>query len=653
MSASNQPDPFIRVTQTENNTGLSFTSTPPLTTGMHRIGHSDVADGTQVDYSVHRTGPTESLVNPNSMHRTGPTESLVSQNSMHRTGPTESQTRTVDLEQNHIIHSQVPGQSIPVGSALGTAGTGGLSGPVVGSSQLGYGQNYVPFQSVSTPQAQGVNVAQLAAMQSMFMQSLGQFGLLPQGTAPVQTTRPVASDIDRSNESSYSNTQSTSHTYDDQMDIDQEYLSDTDPHHPQVGGSERVWDSAKVNAYRKAVELTFETLTDELAYSDAESDDSYTSIGETKSKDTRPRELFFPMSNRAGYDLSKTFKQVKRGIDVRVSRASKNSVATPVGIFPGPPCVPNREYSFKTYHIHASNWQHADRIRGPEAGTKSGKDRNKQPITGLEPPSPQVPDQAVLKWEKPANTMELNPSATVRMDRAIRSHMGLANSFKFMQKATHKHIAEAKSMLDEVMLEYDTNKIAEKMRDISERVEHALTLSEQLKRLANDNMSLASDQMVLWTLLQRDKWLVQLPKEVSFETQAELRTSDFGDGKLFPPELLAKAAEEIRSRRKETVDEAAHKRDAAYLLSDAPRAKKQKANPPYQNPYYKGGRGKPKVKGNSPKSVPAAAAGSAAQTATDGFRPNSEARGQPNNRGYRGRGSRGSYRGRGARGQRR
>ena len=523
-------------------------------------------------------------------------------------------------------------QQIPLFAANSSFGNNfGAFGPQPGfqqvQTQMGpQAQNPYVNQGMATPHLQsGLDPTMQNAMQNMFMQFLqSNSNIGAQNVTPSHSsTHPTAYSAN-----SYESVQANSSTVhpstfhgSEQMEIESEvtqeegYISDPGFSVPQVGGSEPVVNE---NSYRKAMSLAFDTLPLELEQSDMVSDDSYTSVGEVKSKEAKPQDLFFPLANRAGYELSKTFSQVKAGIQLRVSKAG--NLKTPVGIFPGPPKVPNRDYTNKTYHIHGCAWQHADKLRSSASWDKS-KDKAKQPLTGLEPPPTYIPDQAILEWKSPPSSVTLNGPAAMRMDRAIRAHMGVANSTKFMDKASFTHITEAKGLMDALLLEDVPKVIEQKMAKLSRCIDNAHQLGEQLSRLADDNLTLATDQMVLWTMLQRDKWLSQLPKEVSMETLMELRTSDFPEGKLFPPLLVAKAADEVRSRQKEAITKAAHKRDADYLAAGASAPKKQKfqssTGPVYSNPYRgKGGRGRGKTP-NFPKSVAAAAAGSADQIATD------------------------------------
>ena len=508
----------------------------------------------------------------------------------------------------------------------------------------------VPFQGVNTPQVQA-QLNQWAL--GNFFNSLNQFGLMqpqPQPQTGLETTpaQNSANSVHNTSQGAATTSYNVEHMDVDTVSQSQEYFSDTGDGTPQVGGSERVGETAHENSYRKAVALTFATLPDELGLSDAESDDSYASIGEVKDR-TKTRDLYFPLANKAGYLLSKTFEQVKSGIRARAAKTG-SSLTSPVGIFPGPPSVPNKEYTYKTYHIHGNEWQHADKIRSYQA---QARDKTKQPLTGLSPPSAHVPDQSVLEWKMPQTPMSLNPSASVRMDRAVRSHVGVANSCKYIEKATFKHITEAKGLVDAALLCDLPQELQDRMSAISASIDKVHLLGEQLQRFSNDNLAIATDQMVLWTLLQRDKWLSQLPKEVSFETLLELRTADFSEGNLFPADLVAKAADEVRTRQKETITKAAHKRDAQFLASDkeAPKPKKPKNSKSsynqssYTNPYRgrgnRGNRGSNNV-ATGQRSVPAAAAGSAAQTATDASstrgRGNRPYRGNNPYRGYKGRG---------------
>ena len=609
------------------------------------------------------------LGNPNadSRHLNGPGVSRHSNFSFeeHRSGLSHV---TLPLHQHGFPHSEPHSNTFSSSYRVTSRPSGPAQVRIVGNhSQVqGYtGADAHPTISVppnpSTNQASAVfNAAQLATMQNLFLQSLNQVGLgslqginrtLPLTTQSLPVPPQRYSHDQPQTDRRYDETYQSSFASQDDMeveDVDQEegYISDSETRNPQRGGSEVVGEGYE-NAYRTAMSLAFHTLPLELDQSDVESEDSYTSIGDKKPKATKQRDLFFPLANRASYEFSKTFTQIKKGIENRSLKGGA-SVKSPVGIFPGPPAVPNREYMLKTYHVFGKKWQHADKLTA-SFSTDRARGRFKQPLTGLLPPSLHNPDQETLQWDTPSTEMVLNPPAASRMDRAIRAHLGVANSFKFMEKASMEHLDEAKKLIDDIRLASDEQVVQKKMGELFEKVENTHLLGEQLSRLADDNLNISTDQMVLWTILQRDKWLSQLPKEVSFETLTELRTADFLEGKLFPQSLISKAADEVRCRQKEVVNRAAQKRDAQYLASSHDhKPKKAKVDKPsYSNPYrgYRG-RGGNHQQGKS-KPLPAAAAGSAAQFATD-VTPNVPAY---TGRG-RGRASRGPYRGnRGNRGR--
>ena len=315
----------------------------------------------------------------------------------------------------------------------------------------------------------------------------------------------------------------------------------------------------------------FESLPSELAESDIESDDSYKSVGAKPKSNKKMKNLYFPISNRGAHYLSSTFDQYRAGIQYK-NMTGGVTTSTPVGIFPGPPKVPNRGYAYQTYFIHDFPWQHGGFIKRSDSNNNSskytpkGEKTNVRPITGLTPPNPSIPQQSSLKWKRPSTDMHLNSAATIRVDRGFRAHLGLSNSLKYFEKATNANLHEAKVAIDEILLTGDVSQeLGEQLSNLSEHINKAHTIGEQLDRIANDNLSLATDQFCLWTMLERDKWLAQLPKDVSMETLTQLRTSDFHDGTLFPHEQVVSAAEEIKSRMKEEVDQAAHIRDAAFL----------------------------------------------------------------------------------------
>ena len=140
------------------------------------------------------------------------------------------------------------------------------------------------------------------------------------------------------------------------------------------------------------------------------------------------------------------------------------------------------------------------------------------------------------------------------MDSGFRAHVGLASAQKFFLKAQTRDLNAALGDIKEALLTPDIPLgVHEFLSRVQDNLQAGLTLGEHITQLSNDDCVIAGDQLAHWTMLQRDRWLSQLPESVSKETLLKLRTCPISGPDLFDQELLISTAREIKENRSEEV----------------------------------------------------------------------------------------------------
>ena len=481
--------------------------------------------------------------------------------------------------------------------------------PVPGQAQVGQGSVPVPngtFMPMAQPQLGGVGPGQPGNQQGWSGNSMGFWPhqwpnmasyypmyMMPPSGAPVppstdgcpppartvRSSTQVGAAAGSASQTAVDGALSTRpaepmDTSQETLATQQEYSSDGEGGEapPLPGAAFQEPLSTVEKPFRQALRTVFEVLPDKLSLPDTPATMGYVSSDEEDSSpNLNDQYLTLPLNSRTRAYMDFTMATVQQEGRKKIEAAHRLNKSARPSLLGQLARFPFQTYK-KMYDLGDLSWQ-------------NGQGLAQVAIT---------PNLSALEL-KPVLREDFAVSSDnfKIIEQSARSHLGVASTLYYFQRANSKLLKELSSHLDDILL---TSSLSEQAQAHTQKamtkIRAALSLDEQFKRVVSDNSSIAAHQVTNLTVLQRDRWLKQFPDSVSPETILELRSESIGEegNKLFTPFGLLVANKEVEDQRQQVISKEMERNAAANLkrLADGkpkggpakkPKAPKAKTSP--------------------------------------------------------------------------
>ena len=319
----------------------------------------------------------------------------------------------------------------------------------------------------------------------------------------------------------------------DAMDVDSDNhesildYSDDRAGNPQCGGSYRRNVSAIAEtSFRESLELVFDTLPGRLQ-KPAEVPDprGYFSDDESPKARHPGNFLVLPLAGRSRHYMDTSCEMVKQVMDKKLQQAQRQTNFSIKSMLGTPAKQPIDTFR-RMYTLSGEDWQR-----------------------GLALPNVHSAAASALGLVAPPKEFSLSQDQFNDLDSWSRTQLGVSSTLNFFHSAMSELTKNMTKNIDSLLLadeSSDLKGILAQLRDSSERVS---TLDTQMRRVIFNSAAIAAHQFLSLTLVNRDRYLSQLPDTVSPETVLELRTAPIIGQDLLDPGLLATAAKQVADKQ--------------------------------------------------------------------------------------------------------